>query len=159
MHTPKAVRKGLPGDRLFVVHNGFKEGRRTWYNAWKGRLTSQGLIHPAFKDALPINEVTLGKLGKVPDLARNGAEPTAQFYKDSFYREVTWDAVRAICAAQPGVEAPITQNVQLRETKLVTHLEYSVRIEDRAGTSIDPVKLAAIRRLMTKLHENLEALV
>jgi len=95
----------------------------------------------------------------VPDLARNGAEPTAQFYKDSFYREVTWDAVRAICAARPGVEAPITQNVQLRESKLVTHLEYSVRIEDRAGTSIDPVKLAAIRRLMTKLHENLEALV
>jgi hypothetical protein len=160
MHTPKAVRRQgaltgcMPADRLFVVHNDFKDGRRTWYNAWKAQITSSGLKHPAFKEILPINEVTLAKLEKVPDQAKNGAEPTAQFYKDSFYREVTWDEVRAISEAGLGAKPPVTQRATVVETKTESTLTYTVEL----ALPTDPVKLAAIRRLMKKLHENLEAL-
>lgn len=151
IHTSKAVRRaGAPADRLLIVQNEFKEGRRTWYNAWNGRLTPQGLFHPGISGVLPINEITLAQLENMPDVAKNGAEPTAQFYKDSFYHEVTWADVHSLYEKQ--------RIASTGQATPVTHLEYVVHLRVPDGEEMSKTKLVAIRRLMTKLHKELEAL-
>lgn len=86
VHTKKAVACGCPENRVFFVVNEFVENRKTWYNAWKVTVVKGGLDHPAFALGTQVKKIlTNGFKSK----SRNGSEPTAQFYKDSFYKEIT----------------------------------------------------------------------
>jgi len=100
MHTPKAVRhnSGLivaPPDRVFLVVNSL----RGQHVAWKCELTRSGLRHPGFASVLKFDELERGFILK----ARNGAEPTAIFKHDSFYKKVTLAHLRAAAVSLPTV--------------------------------------------------------
>ena len=64
------------------------------YLAWKCILVpGKGLIHPASGLKVHPLDKNLPKVIQElssPILAENGAEPTAVFHKDSFYKEVFW---------------------------------------------------------------------
>lgn len=88
MHTPKAVKRGHPADRVFVVIT--VEGRNRI--AWKCELRDGKLWHPAFKTLLPLTEAGIKKA--TVSKGCNGAEPSAVFYLDSFYRRIALDDLR-----------------------------------------------------------------
>lgn len=99
MHTTKAVKANsaitiAPEDRVFLVVG--QEGKRLI--AWKCTLTQDGLDHPGFPfTALPLTEHGLNQ-GAFDGIARNGAEPTAVFKPDSFYREVTLEELKRLAS-------------------------------------------------------------
>lgn len=77
-HTRKAVAAGHPGDRLFYVTGATADGLL----AWKVTEVGDGLvIHPAYGRG-PV------QLGDIDPFCgpTNGAQPTALFEPDSFYR-------------------------------------------------------------------------
>jgi hypothetical protein len=86
-HTPKAVKRGCPADRVFAVVEDFKGGKglefeRDGVIAWKCNLLPDGKIsHPAFKTPLDRTDPRLFVSG----VQQNGSEPTALFVPDSFY--------------------------------------------------------------------------
>jgi hypothetical protein len=81
MHTTKAVNRGEPADRLFLVVG--RHGKDML--AWKCTVTPKGIKHPAFKELLKPSELEAkGMLLK----GANNSEPTALFKPDSLYRQV-----------------------------------------------------------------------
>jgi hypothetical protein len=95
MHTQKAINRGHPGDRLFVVHNSFQEGSDVYFTAWKCTLTAYGVRHPALKEVVSVESIPVVALDH-RGRAANGSEPTAQFKKDSFYRAVSVDQLKSL---------------------------------------------------------------
>ena len=88
-HTPKAVRRGEPANRLFVVvciapvNDGSPNWQKsTWMHAWKCTLLPNGLIqHPAYDQALsPLDPQVFCVT------STNGSQPTAVFRPDSLYK-------------------------------------------------------------------------
>jgi hypothetical protein len=78
-HTAKAVRKGLPADRVFAITR--VEGK--YLVAWKcDELADGRLLHPAFKRPLKRGDMRLFRDG----VQANGSEPSAMFKPDSFYQ-------------------------------------------------------------------------
>jgi hypothetical protein len=99
MHTKKAVRSGCPEHRVFLVTATWVERGKTRYGGWKCEISPVGLIHPALDLGTPLNKVL--KTLK----AQNGSEPTADFFKDSFYCEVTKeDVIRLLAEAKANPE-------------------------------------------------------
>jgi hypothetical protein len=80
-HTPKAIKKvGAPADRIFAVVE--VDGKHLV--AWKcTELPSGKISHPAF--ARPLDRTDKRLFVKK---ARNGADPTAMFKPDSFYKQL-----------------------------------------------------------------------
>ncbi|ASD50567.1 hypothetical protein FDI24_gp033 [Acidovorax phage ACP17] len=86
MHTPKAVKRGHPKTRVFLVVPELSNGKQK--TAWKCELLSDGTLrHPAFDRSLRLTESDLAR-GVILKGA-NGSEPTAVFKTDSFYQEVS----------------------------------------------------------------------
>lgn len=97
MHTDKAVAKGHPADRVFLVApykvDTTGGGSQSCHLAWKTTATPEGLSHPAFKKPLAYTakEIVKGEKSK----AKNGSTPTAWFKPDSLYKVVTLEDVKA----------------------------------------------------------------
>lgn len=94
LHTSKAVKKGCPANRVFLVVD--KSATKAYAGhlvAWKCTLSPRGLLHPAFKEPLPLTASALAT-GCIRNRAANGSEPTAIFKPDSLYRRVTLEDVR-----------------------------------------------------------------
>lgn len=105
MHTPKAVKRGCPADRLFVVTTILNDG---YFRAWKCTVIAGAIVWPGSKVPQKINEANLRKIAK-PVRTRNGAEPTAEFKPDSLYKVVSTQDVERIAAGIPKlVRAPTT---------------------------------------------------
>lgn len=87
-HTPKAVRKGEPANRVFAVvavapcDDGSPNWqRKEWLHAWKCTINADGkLIHPAYDVCLDDDDPRIFTTS-----SSNGSEPTAVFRPDSFY--------------------------------------------------------------------------
>lgn len=90
MHTPKAVRRGEPGNRVFVVtmvqpvDDGSPNWRsKKWLHAWKCELLADGkLKHPAFCEPMDISDVRIFQ-----SQSDNHSAPTAVFRPDSLYKQ------------------------------------------------------------------------
>lgn len=81
-HTPKAIRRGEPADRLFAVVD-VQTGRDRGLVAWKCRDCGNGMIvHPAYGRE-PV------ALADIDPFVRHGittiSEPSALFVPDSLY--------------------------------------------------------------------------
>lgn len=155
MHTPKAVKRGCPEDRVFLVVGADDK----WLFAWKCRLTTAGLIHPGFTKPLPLTAAGLAQ-GKIT-LAANGAEPTAEIAPDSLYTKVTLAGLQARIKkviveskSQPEVKSPpVTQSnaITTLDTKARALVMRRIRAEmrklgDDLGISIsfgDPRSIAS----------------
>lgn len=93
MHSPKAVKRGHPADRVFLVTSKQREvgaselARDVVHYAWKCELRTTGLWHPAFVKPLKLDSTDIAR-GRV-ERGRNGSEPTAVFKPDSLYKRVT----------------------------------------------------------------------
>lgn len=88
VHTEKAIKRGLPDNLLFLVSESYEcVNRQLRCTAYKCQITNKGIIHPGKKTPM---SVTALKQYHAKNLLRckNGAEPTADFYPDSFYRQV-----------------------------------------------------------------------
>lgn len=83
VHSPKGVRKGHPGDRLFLVTS--MEGKDMI--AWKCTITRKGIEHPGYKKPLPLKKIVEG-IGRKESMP-NGSEATALFKPDSLYKQIS----------------------------------------------------------------------
>lgn len=85
VHTPKAVRRGEPADRVLAVVSIVAEGGEPdRLLAWKCVRRSDGTIqHPAFNEPLRSDDPRLFVLS-----GENGSEPTALFSVDSHVRRL-----------------------------------------------------------------------
>jgi hypothetical protein len=87
VHTPKAIRAGAPSTRVYaVVSTEVDEDGVEWLIAWKCKMVDGKLRHPAFSYYQEPLELTDPRLF-VPGY-KNGAEPTAAFRLDSFYKQL-----------------------------------------------------------------------
>jgi hypothetical protein len=85
MHTEKAIGRGHPRDRVFMVVD-IVNGEVL---AWKCKITPQGIEHPAFKDNLPVT--IEGCITGCMSRGSGYCTPTALFKADSLYKKVTVD--------------------------------------------------------------------
>ncbi len=115
MHTAKAVKRGHPADRLFVVvsSSSYSGRAKVEHLAWKVSITSAGLIHPAYQPYKKVSLDNLTAMAKLPK-GRNGSEPTALFKEDSFYREVTVQDVEAEVERLKALPKPPKYSVLVR---------------------------------------------
>jgi hypothetical protein len=81
MHTNKAISRGEPADRVFLVVK--RDGK--FLIAWKCTLMPNGLKHPAFKSSLAFEDIQNGTI----EHGKNDSHPSAMFRPDSLYRKVT----------------------------------------------------------------------
>lgn len=90
MHTPKAIKRGEPSDRIFAVVGITKDQGKAYYLAWKCTLLKDGRIeHPAFKRPLYKTDDRLYR-----KTSKNGSTPTAMFRWDSFYKLIPTEGGR-----------------------------------------------------------------
>ena len=98
VHTTKAIRKGNPADRVFVVaknpDGSFIEDDG-YYLAWKTEIKNNCFWHPAFGDIMTEEEVRTLDLSS-PN-SNNGSGPTAWVKHDSFYKKITLNNVIINC--------------------------------------------------------------
>ena len=109
VHTDKAVRRGAPSTMIFLVSaDGFSENegeegrqRQGWIEAWKCEMsTDRGLKHPGgeliddYWLYVPFSDSKLRKAAAMQ--SDSGAEPTALFRPDSFYKKVTIEELKNI---------------------------------------------------------------
>ena len=93
MHTLKAIDHGCPKNRVFLVTNKDSEN---YYQAWKCDIDKEGLKHPGFPNKIiPISDIKKG-IGRENSYS-NGAEATAAFKKDSFYKEISITELEMLC--------------------------------------------------------------
>lgn len=83
-HAPKAVKRGHPADRIFLVVGRWKNGELL---AWKCEQLPNGKVrHPA-RWTKPMTLKELVAYGSMRS-GNNGAAPTAIFKPDSFYVKI-----------------------------------------------------------------------
>jgi len=108
VHTAKAIAKAdAPADRVLLVAGTYKEGRVTRYVAWKCRLSDALYVTSRGGRRLTAKTLTAKTLMSmaVPDPAEDGlSAPTADFRKDSFYKLVTIEELKARMAAYGKVK-------------------------------------------------------
>lgn len=100
VHTPKAVRRGAPNDRVFTVVGVVSPKYTAVYDivgwgllAWKLKLTTDGkVLHP--DDRYQAHRDLTDQLLWVKDRTKSGAEPAAVFSPDSLYRRVTAEELK-----------------------------------------------------------------
>ena len=98
IHSDKAVKKGHPSDRLFLVYCDEKDfnGGHDIKIAWKCRITDLGIVHPAADRLLQPEELKDWCIKE----GKNGSTPTAVFPLDCFYRKVSLDEVRRLISTK-----------------------------------------------------------
>jgi hypothetical protein len=141
IHTVKAVRNGCPIDRVFLVVTSFVEGKLTYYQAYKCTITSQGLEHPGYHNPLSVLDLKRGKGQSL--VSHNGAQPTAQFRKDSYYKEISLDYLETL----------IKLSTALPRQKIE---EDSLKLAIAAGEKLEPKERMAIYRAMHNIESSLE---
>lgn len=93
-HTPKAVKRGEPDDRLFFVVDVVQDSEKDWLLAWKvTEVEVDGekgwFKHPAYHLPYKLLEVeTNPEPFFRKGLAPNNSAPTAMFRPDSLYQLV-----------------------------------------------------------------------
>jgi hypothetical protein len=119
IHTRKAVKRGEPADRLFLVSYAGRDGNLI---AWKCIITPAGVVHPAYKAPLKIDR--LEKAGELVR-GRNGSQPTAVFKPDSLYQKIGPAELEVLIAAAKTANGGKKQS-KMKATGSMTgvHAEY-----------------------------------
>jgi len=86
VHTPKAIKRGEPADRVFVVVKRWEDDP-SYFVAWKVTKVPGGFEHPAFPDQKLLSPLELKLKGSILK-GSNGSKPTAIFRPDSLYAEI-----------------------------------------------------------------------
>lgn len=137
VHSPKAVKAGHPGDRLFFVV-GTSDGG---YDAFKCVLTPAGFTHPNWRNEKDwvVFPYTQDGLAQASHYGNNGAEPTAWFKKDSFYNEVkNVDELISIVKSRVAAHAVVTKTATVSPVYRLIN-----KSNNRVDHFWDPSSLAA----------------
>lgn len=94
IHTTKAIKRGHPANRVFLVVDEHEHGNSHKFIAWKIKMVPQGFWHPGLEGACSIGRLLTD--GNVNGKMLQGAEPTAVFKPDSLYQEVSPSELEAI---------------------------------------------------------------
>lgn len=137
VHSPKAVKAGHPGDRLFFVV-GTSDGG---YDAFKCVLTPDGFTHPNWRNEKDwvVFPYTQDGFAQAAQHGNSGAMPTAWFKKDSFYNEVkNVDELISIVKSRVAAPAVVTKTATVSPVYRLIN-----KSNNRVDHFRDPSSLAA----------------